>query len=143
MDAKTFVIAGVVACVGVALVLLGTDIIPLSAVKTNVPDWMLVVIGLALILTAGSVYVRTGSLPIAARLVGISLLLMALAFAWIALFGDPRQMRGGIPFLPDVYNGLLGRFMFGVGALLFLGLGFLALRHAKDRPVDEGIESDS
>ena len=141
MATKAFVTAGTVACVGVAMVLLGVDIIPQDVMPLNVPSWVLVVLGLAVTLGGVSVFLRIGS-PAATRLVGISLLLMALGFAWVALFGDPRYMRGGLPFLPDRYNWLLGRFAFSLCALLFLWMGVSALRHARHQPKEGVAESD-
>lgn len=141
MEPKAFLIAVAVACVGAFLVLLGADIVPQRVFKPNVPSLVLVVIGLALILAGMSVFFRVGS-PIANRMIGVCMLLMALPFFWVAFFGDPRQISGGIPFLPAQYNRLLGRFMFGLGALFWLWLGVMALRHAKDQ-ADEGMdESD-
>ncbi len=138
MDPKAFLIAVAVSCVGAFLVLLGADIVPQRVFKPTVPGVVLVVIGLALILAGMSVFFRVGS-PIANRMIGVCMLLMALPFFWVAFFGDPRHMSGGIPFLPAQYNRFLGRFMFGLGALFWLWLGVLALRHAKDQ-ADEGVD---
>ena len=129
MDVKAFVTAGAVVLVGAGLVLLGADIIPQHLVKANVPNWLTVVLGLVLILAGASVFIGIGS-PISTRLIGVSLLLMALAFAWVTLFGDPRHMVGGGPFIPDEYSRFFGRFAFGLIALLFLWLGVMALKHA-------------
>jgi multisubunit Na+/H+ antiporter MnhB subunit len=123
--------------VGAALVLIGLDVIPQRVFRPNVPSWLLVVLGLVLVLAGASVFLRIGS-PTATRLIGVSLTLMALVFSWVALFGDPRYMSGGIPFIPDEFNWLLGRIMFGLVALLFLWLGVSALRHAKHQP-EEGV----
>jgi hypothetical protein len=141
MDTKGFLIAGAVSCVGAFLVLLGADIIPQRVFKPTVPSLVLVVIGLALILAGTSVFFRVGS-PIANRMIGVCMLLMALPFFWVAFFGDPRHMSGGIPFLPDQYNRFLGRFMFGLGALFWLWLGVMALRHAKHQPEGGVVEGD-
>ena len=141
MDTKKLVTAGAVACIGAALVLLGADFIPQRVFKPHVPSWVLVVLGLGLILVGVSVFFRIGS-PIATRLIGVSLLLMAMAFSWVAFFSDPRYMSGGLPFLPDDYNVLLGRTVFGLFALFFLWLGVSAMRHAKHQPAEGADESD-
>lgn len=133
MNTKAIVSAGAVECVGTFLVLLGADIIPQRVFKPTVPSWMLVAIGVALILAATSVFFRIGS-PAATRMIGVCMLLMALSFSWVAFFGDPRHMSGGIPFLPDQYNRFLGRFMFGLAALFWLWLGVASLRYAKLQP---------
>src|SRR5512141_1794827 len=120
MDTKALVSIGAVTCVGAFLVLLGADIIPQGVFKPTVPSWILVVIGLAVILAAMSIFVRVGSPIAAARMIGVCTFFMALSFFWVALFSDPRHMSGGIPFLPDQYNWFLGRFMFALGALFWL-----------------------
>lgn len=137
MDDKGLVRGGAVACFGAALVLLGYDVIPQRVFEPNVPSGMLVVLGFGLTLVGVSPFFRVGS-PSATRLAGGSFLLMALAFAWIAFFGDPSHMEGDIPFLPNAYNVLLGRLMFGLGGLFWLWLGVSALRYAKHQP-DEGV----
>lgn len=141
METKAFVTAVVVTLVGVFLVLLGADIIPQHVFKPKVPSLVLGVIGLALILAGLSVFFRVGSM-IANRMIGACLLLMALPFFWVAFFGNAQHMSGGIPFLPDKYNFLLGRIMFGFGAIFWLWLGVLAFRHAKDQTGDGAVEGD-
>jgi hypothetical protein len=141
MDTKTLVSVGVAVFSGAFLVLLGADIIPQRVFKPNVPSWLLVVIGLALVLAGTSVFFRVGS-PIANRMIGVCLLLMAAPFFWVALFGDPRHMSGGIPFLSDQCNLLLARFAFGFFALIWLWLGVLGLRYARHQPGERAVESD-
>ena len=141
MDDKGLIRGGAVACFGAALVLLGYDIIPQRVFEPNVPSWMLVVLGFGVTLAGVSPFFRVG-LPNSTRLVGGSCLLMALAFAWIAIFGDTRHMSGGIPFLPNVFNVFLTRFMFGFGGLLWLWLGISALKHAKHQPEDGIVDNE-
>ena len=94
------------------------------------------------ILVGVSVFFRTGS-PVASRLIGGSLLLMGVAFGWVAFFSDPRYMRGGLPFLADDCNVLLGRTAFGFFALFFVWIGAVALRDAKHRPEERAEGSDT
>lgn len=124
-------------CGGAALVLIGAGIVPERVSRPDVPGWLLVALGAGILLAGLSVCFRIGS-PVATRLVGVALLLVALAFAWISLFGDPRHLRGGAPFLSAELNWLLGRMAFGLCALLFLALGIAALRHARHQP-GEGV----
>lgn len=132
---------GAVACFGVALVLLGYDIIPQRIFQPNIPGWLLVALGFGLTLVGISPFFRIGS-PAATRLAGAAFLLMALTFAWIALFGDPRHMSGGIPFIPDIYNVLINRCMHGLGSLFWLWLGVSALCHAKGQPESGVMDID-
>ena len=141
LDTKKLLTAGAVACIGAALMLLGADFIPQRLFEPHVPSWVLVMLGLGLILVGVSVFFRIGS-PIATRLIGVSLLLIALTFIWVAFFGDPRYMSGGLPFLPDDYNVLLGRTMFGLFALIFLLIGAAALIYAKYKPEEGADDSD-
>lgn len=131
-ETKRLITGGVVACVGVVLLLIGIDVIPQRAVRPNVPGWVLLVLGLMMILVGGSVFLPVGS-PVASRMVGVALLLMALIFLWVALLADPRHMSGGIPFIPHYCNSLLGRFAFGLVAFFFAWAGVWALKNPKGR----------
>lgn len=141
MDTKALVSVGAAVFVGAFLVLLGADIIPQRVFEPNVPSWVLVVIGLALLLAGTSVFFRIGS-PTATRMIGVCMLFMALSFFWVALFGDPGHMNSDLPYLSDRLNLFLGRSMFGLGGLLWLWLGISALRHAKHQPQEGVAESD-
>lgn len=141
MDLKTSLTAGAVVCVGAFMVLLGADIIPQRVFPPKVPSWLLIAIGLGVVLAGTSVFFRTGS-PSATRMVGVSMLLMALPFFWVSFFGDSRQISGGILLLPDRFNRLVGRFMFLLGAVFWLWLGVSALRHAKYQPEEGVVEGD-
>ena len=141
MDTKKLVTAGAVACSGAFLLLLGVDFIPQRVFKPNVPSWLLVGLGAGIILVGVSVFFRIGS-PIASRLIGGSLLLVGVVFGWVAFFSDPRYMRGGLPFLADDCNVLLGRTAFGLFALFFVWIGAAALRHAKHQPEEGADERD-
>jgi len=141
MKTKKFITAVVVASVGIFLVLLGADIIPQRIFRPNVPSSMLVVVGLGLILPAIAVFIGIGSTT-ANRLIGLSMILIAVAFAWTALFGDPRHMEGGIPFIPGTMNWFIGRIVFGLVALFFLWVGVLALSHVKERNDKRDVNSD-
>ena len=59
---------------------------------------------MALRLAATSVFFRIGS-PIATRMIGVCMLFMALAFLWVALFGDPRHMSGASRSLLARFSG--------------------------------------
>src|SRR5688572_15435144 len=130
MDTKTFAIAAVVTCSGTFMVLVGADIIPQRAFNNTVPAWLLVAIGFGIVLAGTSVFFRIGS-PTATRMIGTSMVLMALLFVWVAVFGDPRYMSGGLPFVSKEVNRFLGRIMFVGGSVIWLLLGISALRHAR------------
>lgn len=140
MDDKGLIRGGAVACFGVALVLLGYDIIPQRVFRPNVPGWVLVVLGAGLTLAGVSPFFRTGS-PNATRLVGGAMFMMAITFLWVAVLGNARHMSGGIPFIPNAYNVLIGRVMFALGGLFWLWLAVSAWKHAKDQP-DEGVADE-
>lgn len=142
MDTKTFAPAAAVTCVGTFVVLVGADIIPQRVFHPTVPDWLLIAIGFGIVLAGTSVFFRIGS-PTATRMVGVSMLLMALLFSWVAFFGDPRQMSGGLPFVSKEFNWFLGRSMFLGGSALWLWLGISALKHAKHQSSDGVHERDA
>lgn len=63
---------------------------------------------------------------ISAGLICVSLAAIGLC---VAIFGG--EISGGVPFAPKGFNQVFGRFMFGFGGLLTLGLGFWAFADAR------------
>jgi len=53
---------------------------------------------------------------------------------WIAFYGTPGTISGGLSFLPRETNALLGRLVFGIGALISIAILFVVLRQLHGRP---------
>lgn len=120
---------------GVALVLLAADVIPQRWWPPNVPSWVLAVVGLVCVFAGAAVLVGLGT-PASSACVALSMLMMAIAFLWIAFFGSARHMSGGIPLLPKWLNVSIGRFVFALAGLGFLALAWSAWRWSR-RQADE------
>ena len=136
-EANRKLVAAVVGGTGVAIMLVALDIIPQRLIQPTVPSAVLFVIGLAPALLAGAVLFGVGRRGVSV-LVAAAMFGMALAFSWIAIGGEARQMSGGIPFLPAWFNTGLARVAFGLGGLFFFGIGVMAARSAIRPPEDQG-----
>ena len=49
---------------------------------------------------------------------------------WAALYAEPGSIKGGLPLVPAHINHQIGRVMFGLGALMCLGMALWAMRMA-------------
>lgn len=135
-EEKKLFIGGIVMAVGFALALLAADVIPQRVFQPTVPNWMLLVVGAVLVSAGGSVFLKIGS-PASIRAVALSMFLAAFAFLWIAFFGETRNFDGGLPFVSQRFNRILAGMAFGLGALGFGAIGFLAWRSARRASRDE------
>ena len=58
--------------------------------------------------------------------------IMCLGFSavgfWVAIASDPDSISGGLPFVPQPVNAAIGKGLFGVGALITLGIAIYAFR---------------
>jgi multisubunit Na+/H+ antiporter MnhB subunit len=129
-------IGAAVGAIGLGLVLLALDIIPQRWWPPNVPPAVLFIIGVLLVSASAAVFSGLGT-PASSFFVGVSMALMAMAFAWVAFLGEARHMSGGIPFLPRWLNVGLGRAVFGLASLAFLAVAVSAFRSAINPP-EEG-----
>ncbi|MEM0963631.1 MAG: hypothetical protein AAGK21_13960, partial [Bacteroidota bacterium] len=70
--------------------------------------------------------------PPQSRMRDAAALTIVLTFAilggWVAIFSDPGQVEGGLPFLPRAVNEALGRGLFGFGSLISLALFVYGVR---------------
>lgn len=128
-------------CVALGLypILLATGVVEPDPGQLHAPRWVVAV--------AGSIFVVLGLyLPFSGSKFSNNLFgaLICLSFAaiggWVALYAEPGSITGGIPFAPKGLNHLLGRGMFGFGALISLAMAVYALRLAA-RALREDTES--
>ena len=66
-------------------------------------------------------------------LAGVMLLMFGALGAWVSLFSSSEGFSGGLPFLSQEQNILVGRLLFGFGALISFTLCGYALRRATRR----------
>jgi len=63
-------------------------------------------------------------------LAGILGLLFGIVFTWVSLFSPGEGFSGGVPLLSGESNVTLGRWMFGIGALMCFAVSGYAFRRA-------------
>lgn len=63
-------------------------------------------------------------------LAGILGLLFGIVFTWISLLSPSEGFSGGVPLLSGESNLTLGRWMFGIGALMGFAVSAYAFRRA-------------
>lgn len=93
---------------------------------------------------AGVVFVIAGFMILLADhsrandlLAGVLLLIFGAVGTWVSLFSPAEGIQGGLPFLSRETNALVGRWVFGFGALISFSLSAYALRRAsKTRRVE-------
>lgn len=95
----------------------------------NAPPWILALCGLVFVI-AGCMVLLGQHGRINDILAALILLSFALVGAWVSLFSPAEGFSGGLPLLSRETNRLLGRVIFGLGALLSFSLFVYALRRA-------------
>lgn len=51
---------------------------------------------------------------------------------WIIFYGDGENIQGGIPFIAETTNQLIGKFVFGIGAVISGLISIVAFRELVD-----------
>ena len=104
-------------------------VIPVQQADLAAPRWV--------IAGAGLVFVFAGFMILLAHhsrandlLAGVLLLLFGILGAWVSVFSSDEGFSGGLPFLVPELNVLVGRWVFGLGALICFVLCVYALRRA-------------
>lgn len=103
--------------------------IAVPATSLHAPRWILALCG-GLVVIAGCMVFLGNRSRASDFLAGVICLLFAIVGAWVALLGPAEGFSGGLPFLSGSANTTLGRWIFGVGALLCLAISAYAFRLA-------------
>lgn len=108
---------------------LSLGLLPVGEAGFNAPLW--VVAG------AGFVFIIAGLMILLANhsrandlLAGVLLLLFGIMGAWVSLFGSSEGFSGGLPLVSREVNTLVGRGLFGLGALISFAMCGYAIRRA-------------
>ena len=103
--------------------------ISVPSTSLHAPMWVLAL--------CGGIFVVTGSMIVLGNqsrandlLAGIICLLFGTVGAWIALLGPAEGISGGLPFLSGATNSAIGRWVFGIGALMCFAIAAYAFRLA-------------
>ncbi|MBT8401906.1 MAG: hypothetical protein KJO98_15635 [Rhodothermia bacterium] len=124
--ASQWILGAVMLCAGAAITGVGAQVIPVDPATVHAPYWVIVLCGLVF-MAGGMAAVIGEKHPLNGVLAAIIALGLAASFAWVTLFGDSEHMSGGVWFLPQSVNDILGRILFGLGSIMGFVIGGLAL----------------
>ena len=114
---------------GLYLLLAAVGVLPMDPQDVHAPYWVIGLCGFIVVL--GGLMILLGH---RARLNDAFAALFCYSGAavgvWVALFSDPQQIAGGVPFLSREANAALGRVVFGFGAVISLAIAIYATRRA-------------
>ncbi len=108
---------------------MATGLIPVEPAEQMAPPWVVAGAGIAFVI-AGFMILLANHTRANDLLAGVLCLLFAIMGAWVALFSSSEGFSGGLFFLPDEQNVTLGRWVFGLGALLSFAICLYAFRRA-------------
>mgnify|MGYP003637148135 CR=1 FL=1 len=116
-------------CVAAGAFILATaaGLIPVPEEDINAPTWVIALCGLVFLVGGVMAFAGTRS-----RLNSLFAAILCGAFgaigAWVTFFSPAESISGGVPFLAQSTNAAIGRWVFGFGTLITLGIGAIALR---------------
>ena len=103
--------------IGSIICLIATAVIDYPADQVHAPGWIVFLAGA--IFTLGGLAIIFRSKPILVNVIGnLMVAVFAIIGAWVAILSPSDGFSGGIPFLPHELNVTLGRWVFGLGALI-------------------------
>jgi len=113
--------------IGIFLLLAALGVIEPTNQEPASPPLILALCGLVFVVGGCMVLVGRKS-----RLNSLGAAIVCLSFSflglWVALFSPPEAIAGGIPFLPQSINAVLGKWLFGAGSVISLAVSIYALR---------------
>ena len=117
-------------CYPIALAL---GIVPVDDAELTAPRFVVGGAGLALLVAGLMIFLanhpRTNNF-----LAGVLLLLFGSIGMWVSVLSSNDGFSGGIPFIPAELNILVGRWVFGFGALICFAFSMYAFRLAAKKP---------
>ena len=113
--------------IGTAVIAVAAGLISVSPENFNAPRS---IVGLAgfVFFVAGTSLLMPANSAWRAGMAAIILIAMASIGYWVALVADPADISGGLPFLDKTDNAQLGKWVFGVGALITSGMAGYAVK---------------
>lgn len=103
--------------------------IPVGQPELLTPRWVIAGAGLVFVI-AGFMILLADHSSANDLLAGVLLLLFGIMGTWVSVFSSDEGFSGGLPFLPRESNILVGRWVFGIGALTCFALCVYAFRRA-------------
>ena len=120
----------VLGCYPIAVAL---GFVPVDDAKLTAPRWVIAGAGLTFVV-AGFTFLLADHSRANDFLAGVLLLLFGVLGAWVSVFSPEVGFSGGLPFLSQELNIVVGRWVFGFGALICLALSVYAFGRAASRP---------
>ena len=115
-----------IGCYPVAIAL---GLVSIGEAEQMAPLWVVAAAGIAFVI-AGFMILLAHHSRANDLLAGVLCLLFAVMGAWVALFSTSEGFSGGLLFLSNEQNVTLGRWVFGIGALVSLAIAAYAFRRA-------------
>ena len=116
----------VLGCYPIAIAL---GMLPVDPAKVMAPAWVVAGAGVAFVI-AGVMILLAHHSQANDFLAGILCLVFGAMGTWVSLFSGSDGFTGGLFFLSTDQNVTLGRWMFGLGALICFSLSAYAFRRA-------------
>jgi hypothetical protein len=104
-------------------------VFPVGNARAAAPMW---VVGLSgfVFLIGGCMLILAEHARVNDLLAGVLCMIFAVIGAWVSLFGPGEAFSGGLTFLSHEQSVLLGRWVFGFGALISVSIAIYAFRRA-------------
>lgn len=113
---------------GLMIVMAAFGVGPMSGSKVHAPRWVIGVCGV--VFASCGVVLNARSQAIRSLGAGLVVIGLAMAFGWVALFGEARYFSGGSPLLTRAAEVLVARVLFASVAALGIGIAVNAVRKA-------------
>lgn len=110
-------------------VALSLGLLPADDAGLQTPSWVVAAAGIAFII-AGFMILLARHTRANDLLAGVLLLLFGFMGIWVSVFSSAEGFSGGLPFLSRDLNIVLGRWLFGFGALISFAMSGYAFRRA-------------
>lgn len=104
-------------------------LLPVDEAKVMAPMWVVAMSGIMFVIAGGMILLGDHSWA-NDLLAGILCLLFGIMGTWVSVFSSSAGFSGGVSLLSDESNVTLGRWMFGIGALMSFAVSAYAFRRA-------------
>lgn len=112
---------------GLYPVAIATELWPVDAAAVHAPMWVIFLCGVVFLM-GGAMILIDRNAKISGLCATILFMSMGAIGAWVAVLGPSVGFSGGIPFLPNEYNVMFARWVFGCGALISFMMSAYAIR---------------
>jgi hypothetical protein len=117
---------------GMFPILIAADLIPGAAHQLAAPRWVAACAGAVFVLAGAMILLRRNARLVDALAAVLCFLFGAIGM-WVAVFSPKGGIVGGIPLISADTNSVIGRIVFGLGALISFALSLYAIRRAVTR----------